>query len=71
MPVMMLTQKEHAFMECARMILFDQCPPERKHYLCMVSEDCTADCTQCWSNYLWKVGMGTIELPKSGRRSAI
>lgn len=64
MPPMIMTQKEYAFLECARMILFDQCPPERKHYLCMVSEDCTANCTQCWSDYLWKVGMGTIEPPR-------
>ena len=49
---MMLTKKETAFLKCAHMILADLCPPEREHYLCMVSEDCTGDCTQCWINYL-------------------
>lgn len=62
MSVMMLTKKEFALLECARMILADQCPPDRKHYLCMVSEDCTGDCTQCWGNYLREIGTGTIDL---------
>lgn len=52
------------------MILNDQCPPERKHYLCMQGEDDTArDCTQCWSNYLWGITFGTIELPREERRA--
>lgn len=60
MPVMRFTKKEAMLYECAKMILFDQCPPECKYYLCMVSEDCTGDCTQCWSNYLMGIGAGTI-----------
>lgn len=67
MPIMILTKKESALMECAQMILADQCPPERKNYLCMVSEDDTGDCAQCWTNYLQGIGMGTIELPKKGK----
>ena len=59
-----MTKKECDLHSCARMILLDQCPPDNKHYLCMVSEDDTAlDCTQCWDNYLWDVAEGTIELP--------
>lgn len=59
-----MTIIEAAFRQCAFMILHDQCPPDRKHYLCMVSEDCTGDYTQCWSNYLWGLTMGTIEFPR-------
>lgn len=61
MPGMILTHKEHEFLQCAHMILADQCPPDRKHYLCMKQEDDTGDCTQCWSNYLWGIGTGAIE----------
>ncbi len=69
MPVMALTQKESAFLQCAYMILADQCPPERKHYLCMKQEDDTGDCAQCWSNYLYGLGTGNIEPYKlRGRR---
>lgn len=65
-----MTKKERNLHECACMILHDQCPPDRNHYLCMVSEDDTAlDCTQCWDNYLWGVVEGTIELP-SRRKGA-
>lgn len=64
MSVMRLTEKESTFFRCARMILLDQCPPDRKYYLCMTSEDCTGDCTQCWDNYLWGIGSDEIELPK-------
>lgn len=66
-----MTMKEAAFQQCAFMILADQCPPDRKHYLCAIEEDDTdRDCTQCWSNYLWGLSMGTIELPemKKGAR---
>ncbi len=49
------TKKESALWDCARMILHDQCPPEREHYLCMKAEDDTPDCTLCWDNYLWGV----------------
>ena len=55
-----MTITEAAFFQCANMILHDQCPPERKHYLCMMDDDDALDCTQCWSNYLWGIAMGTI-----------
>ncbi len=65
-----MTVKEVALQQCALMILNDQCPPDRKHYLCMQGEDDTArDCTQCWSNYLWGITFGTIELPREERRA--
>ena len=58
-----MTIKEAAFQQCAFMILHDQCPPDSKHYLCMKEEDDSiGDCTQCWSNYVWGLTMGTIEL---------
>ena len=64
-----MTLIEAAFQQCALMILHDECPPERKHYLCMQQEDDSInDCTQCWNNYLWGLTMGTIELPE--RRAA-
>ena len=67
-----MTERESALQKCAFMILSDQCPPDRKHYLCMMGEDDTAlDCTQCWNNYLWGVAAGTIKLPKSERRVAV
>lgn len=59
-----MTIKEAAFFQCAFMILHDQCPPERKHYLCMTEEDDSVqDCIQCWSNYLRNLTMGYIEIP--------
>ena len=61
--VCQVTKKESDLRRCAFMILRDQCPPDRKHYLCMVSEDDTGDCTMCWDNYLWGVAAGKIELP--------
>jgi len=64
---MMLTEKESAFLQCAHMILADQCPPDRKHYLCMKQEDDTGDCAQCWSNFLWGIGSDEIKLRKVKR----
>lgn len=67
-----MTKKEHALHKCARMILLDQCPPERKYYLCMkVEDDSAVDCTQCWDNYLWGLAAGTVELPNEGRMVAV
>ena len=66
----MMTRKEHVFRQCARMILYDQCPPDRKHYLCMKQEDDTGACTQCWENYLWGLAKGDIELPSEIQRRA-
>lgn len=60
MSVAKLNQKECALLQCARMILADQCPPDRKHYLCLVQEDDTGDCTQCWNNFLWGLSVGNV-----------
>jgi len=70
MAVMILTEKESALLKCAHMILADQCPPNRKYYLCMVSEDCTGDCTQCWLNYLWDIGADIVK-PSRKKKEAI
>lgn len=60
-----MTIAEAAFSQCEFMILHDQCPPETRHYLCMKEEDDSIrDCTQCWSDYLWGLTMGKIELPR-------
>jgi len=65
-----MTITEAAFSQCAFMILFDQCPPDTNHYLCMKEEDDSiVDCTQCWSNYLWGLTMGTIEPYIENRRA--
>lgn len=69
--IVQMTKKENELWQCAFMILRDQCPPERKHYLCMMGEDDTGDCSQCWNNYLWGIAAGTIELPKAERRAAV
>lgn len=67
-----MTEKERDLHSCARMILFDQCPPDRKHYLCMKGEDDSGlDCTLCWDNYLWGIASGTIELPKAEGRARV
>ena len=69
--VCQVTKKESDLQRCAFMILRDQCPPDRKHYLCMKQEDDTGDCALCWNNYLWGVIAGKIELPKEERRAII
>ncbi len=72
MPVMVLTQKESAFLKCAEMILRDECPPDRKHYLCLQQEDdAESDCAQCWINYMWKIGSGEIKWCYSKIKEAI
>ncbi|MCI9655824.1 MAG: hypothetical protein HFF45_07380 [Lawsonibacter sp.] len=48
------------------MILRDECPPGRRYYSCMVSEDDTPDCTMCWSNYMEGIAGDIVELPKKG-----
>ena len=64
--VFRLTKKECDLLDCAHMILQDQCPPDRRYYSCMVSEDCTGDCIMCWYYYLRDVAGDIIELPKKG-----
>ena len=64
--VFCLTKKECDLLDCARMILRDECPPDRRHYSCMASEDDTPDCTLCWSNYMDGIAGDIIELPKKG-----
>lgn len=67
-----MTKKESDLQRCAFMILRNQCPPDNKHYLCMMEEDDTAlDCVQCWGNYLWGVAAGSIELPKAEGEAAV
>lgn len=59
-----MTPKEYALHRCALMILRDECPPDRKHYLCMREEDeLVCDCVKCWYDYVWGVSAGAIELP--------
>ena len=59
--VVKVTAKEAALERCALMILADQCPPDRKHYLCMRQEDDTADCGLCWRNYIEAVLAGAAD----------
>lgn len=43
-------------LQLARMILYDQCPPDNQMYLCKMGEYPECDCTMCWDNYLlWAV----------------
>lgn len=60
-----MNEREAVFLQCAHMILNDQCPPERGHYLCMNCDDDVGDCTQCWFNYLWGLSVGTIDPHKA------
>lgn len=67
-----VTKKELAIFKCAQMILLDQCPPERKHYLCMeVEDDSAVDCAQCWDRYLWGIADGSIEPLCEGKGAAV
>ena len=52
MPAYLRTKKENDLWDCAFMILRDECPPEREHYLCMKGEDDSPDCAKCWGDYL-------------------
>jgi len=70
MPVLRLTEKESAFLRCAEMILRDECPPDRRHYLCLKQEDDTGDCSLCWSNYLWGIGSDEIK-PREVKRDIV
>lgn len=66
-----MTKSSFSLYQCAKMILRDQCPPDRKHYLCMVSEDDTGDCATCWDKYLYGVAAGAIELSKAEGRAKV
>ncbi len=66
--IVRMTKKEDAMHTCARMILYDQCPPDRKYYLCMKQEDDTGACAQCWENYMWDLAGGAVELLSEDRR---
>lgn len=48
---------------CAHMILNDQCPPDRRAYLCMHGEEPEDGCLSCWSNYLHYVAAGKTGHP--------
>lgn len=40
-------------LDCAMMILRDECPPNQKAYLCKYADyEC---CEDCWSKYLIKI----------------
>ena len=43
---------------CARMILRNECPPDRRAYLCMHGEEPEDGCINCWDNYLFFVANG-------------
>lgn len=58
-----VTKKEADLQRCAFMILRDECPPDRAHYLCMKVDEDPDVCFGCWYNYLHGVAAGTIELP--------
>ena len=63
--VCLRTKKENALWDCAFMILRDECPPDREHYLCMKQEEaCGCDCFRCWDHYLRGIGGETIEFPR-------
>lgn len=60
--VVKVTAKEAALEKCALMILADQCPPDRKHYLCMELEDGSETaCSFCWRNYIRAVLAGAAD----------
>ena len=44
--------KESMFL-LARMILYNQCPPNNRMYLCRFGEEAECRCTECWDNYLF------------------
>lgn len=43
---------------CALMILNDECPPDRRAYLCDHGEEPEDGCLRCWHNYLFFVANG-------------
>lgn len=62
-----VTVTEGALLNCALMILNDQCPPDTQHYYCMKQEDDgVGDCVQCWQEYVWGIAAKTIKLPWKG-----
>ena len=44
--------KEDIF-QLARMILHDQCPQDKRMYLCNMGEEPECNCTECWDKYLF------------------
>lgn len=51
-------QLQPDLLRCARLILNDECPPERHMQLCGMVEDHDGDCAHCWSCYLSYVANG-------------
>ena len=41
-------EKEQRLFDALSMSLRDQCPPDRKDYLCMIQESEEQDCESCW-----------------------
>ena len=50
--------EKHSMFQLALMILYDQCPPDNRMYLCGMGEDDSCDCTMCWDKYLWWAAQG-------------
>lgn len=59
---------DRELLDCALMILGDQCPPDRSMYLCDHGEDPEADCTRCWMRYVWYVAGGRMRDPYAADR---
>lgn len=51
-----MTDKCMCLFKAARLILHDECPPDPKQYLCLISEDYDETaCERCWEEYLFRV----------------
>ena len=55
--------KENMF-QLARMILYNQCPPDNKMYFCNKGEEPECDCITCWDRYLFWAANGYRECDK-------
>lgn len=56
--------KNASMMQCAMMILNNQCPPDNRCYLCKQGEECEENCTECWSSFLFWVANGCKEFQR-------
>ena len=46
--------KEDRLFEALKYALKDECPPDRKDYLCMMDESETQRCEECWIRWATK-----------------
>ena len=62
-----MTNKEQLLFQAARQILQDQCPKDKKYYLCKKynGEDEEIRCMECWDNYLLAIINGEVDEWKS------